>query len=184
MGLLGATLLAVLSYSLETRRLVRLQRDATEVSEHPWLHVAGWPAESALGPDEKNPFGATVADLPIGNAGRTPALIREITVQCERLPASTEYQVFPGGDANPRALAPGQRFVTRLVEVRFGAQVPPRLNVNAHITYRTIHGGSGRVTLRFRFADGVWKSRDTDYECTLLSGQRLPGVQEAETRRV
>jgi hypothetical protein len=181
-ALLGATLLAVLWYSFETRRLVHIQRDAAELADHPWLHVAGWPAPSVLRPDAVLPFGAVLADLPISNVGHTPALLRDVSVEYERLPDSSECEVIPAGDVNPRVLVPGERVAIRLIEVRLKEQTLPRLLVNVSVKYRTIHGGSGRVMLRFRFADGVWKSRDTDYECTLSSGARLPGARLAEAR--
>ncbi len=171
---LGATLLAVLWYSLETRRLVRTQRDAAEITDHPWLHVAGWPAEHPLDADAAIPFGGVEARLPIQNVGRTPALLRDISVWYDHQPDSKDCQVMHGGDANPRVLAPGQQFVTKVVEIRFGEPEPPTLYVEVSIRYQTIHGGTGRVVLRFRYADRIWKSRDTDYDCTLSSGLTLP----------
>ena len=171
---LGATLLAVLWYSLETRRLVRTQRDAAEITDHPWLHVAGWPAEHPLDADAAIPFGGVEARLPIQNVGRTPALLRDISVRYDHQPDSKDCQVMRGSDANPRVLAPGQQFVTKVVEIRFGEPEPPTLYVEVSIRYQTIHGGTGRVVLRFRYADRIWKSRDTDYDCTLSSGLTLP----------
>ena len=178
-AVLGFTLLAVLWYSLETRRLVRIQRDAAEIADHPWLHVAGWPTDLALRADDMRPFGGMLADLPVKNVGRTPALLRNILVQYEIPNNSDDSQVIPGGDANPRVLAPGQEVVTRIAEVQFGGPHGALLLfVTVSVTYYSVHGGTGRVTLRFRFQDGVWKSRETNYECTLSSGLRLPrGVQ-------
>lgn len=171
MWLLGATLLAVLWYSLETRRLVRIQREVAEIQDHPWLKVRAWPHRRPLPRTVETPFGGTIAYLPILNVGRTPALFRSLTVEWERMEGSTEFEVILGTDLNPRVLAPGQDFVNRTIEIRYGAPTPPRLLVNVSIAYRTVHGASGRVMLRFRFADGTWKSRDTDYERILSSGQ-------------
>src|SRR5215471_13966011 len=73
MGLLALTLLAILWYSFETRKLVRIQREASELESHPWLHVAGWPIPRQHDPLEE-------IALPIQNVGRTPAQITKISV--------------------------------------------------------------------------------------------------------
>jgi hypothetical protein len=171
---LGATLLAVLWYSLETRRLVRAQRDAAEITDHPWLHVAGWPVERPLIEGSMGIFRGVEVHLPIQNVGHTPALLRDISVSYEKLAGSRDCEVIRGGDANARVLAPGQQFVTKVAEVRFGEAAPPTLYLDVSISYGTIHGGTGRLVLRFRYADRAWKSRDTDYACTLSSRVTLP----------
>src|SRR5215471_12352918 len=79
MGLLALTLVAILWYSFETRKLVRMQREASEIESHPWLHVAGWPIARQLSIEERM-FSGDQSALPIKNVGRTPALLTRISV--------------------------------------------------------------------------------------------------------
>jgi len=144
---LGATLLAVLWYSLETRRLVRLQRDAAEITDHPWLHVAAWPSSEALVYDPATQLKGLVAHLPIQNVGRTPALLRDISVTHELEPGSGECHFATGGDLNPRALAPGQGFTATIGELHYRSQEPPIVYVDVSIGYQTIFGATGLVVL-------------------------------------
>lgn len=172
-GLLAATFVAILWYSWETHQLVHMQRDGTELAEHPWL-AAAWLRHGEIAVSDAAPFGGVRAGLPITNVGRTPAMLRQVTVSSPVLDRSSGWTVTLGGDKNPRTLVPGQHVIVTLAEVLFGGPTHPTLYVNVSIPYRTIHGGSGRARLRFRFANRSWKSGRTDYELTLASGQTFP----------
>src|SRR5215467_3857755 len=181
MGLLALTLLAILWYSFETRNLVRIQREASEIESHPWLHVEGWPIPRKLSPEE-----AVKGDqfaLPIMNVGRTPALITKVSV------AHRGPQIDPlvklEGDANPRVLAPGQQFLATIVTFK-GFGPPIRAYLSVTIDYQALQGGGGRVVVWLRYAESTWKSRRTAYAASLASGRTLPAqrIDEADTEVV
>src|SRR5258707_10545842 len=120
-------------------------------------------------------MGGVLMQVPIENVGRTPALLRNVSVEYEHQRGAADCEIVRGGDANPRALAPGQQFVVTIIELRFQRTLPPpTVYVDVSISYQTIYGGMGLIVLRFRYGDFVWKSRETHYEGTLSSGLRLP----------
>lgn len=181
LGLLALTLLAILWYSFETRNLVRIQREASEIESHPWLHVEAWPIPRKLSPEE-----AVKGDqfaLPIMNVGRTPALISKVSV------AHRGPQIDPlvklEGDANPRVLAPGQQFLATIVTFK-GFGPPIRAYLSVTIDYQALQGGGGRVVVWLRYAESTWKSRRTAYAASLASGRTLPAqrIDEADTEVV
>jgi hypothetical protein len=165
-GLLAATLVAILWYSLRTHRLVDLQRDVAAVGNHPWLS-AMYLTPRELPPDEKAPFGSHEAMLPIVNTGRTPARLRRVTVTVEVEKGSDpDADLIPGGDDNPRVLVPGDRVDVKVLEIIYGGP-PPTVYLDIVIEYDSIDDGSGRLTLQFRFANGRWKNRASRYDFTL-----------------
>jgi len=172
-GLLALTLLAILWYSLETRRLVRQQRDAAEITDHPWLSAL-WVEVADVPPGDAVPFGGIQASLPIENRGRTPAMLRDVTVSSEGEGQPNEWTVTLGGDHDPRTLVPGEQVIVKIADVAYGDLRHPTLSIKVSIHYRTVHGGTGNLMLRYRLSDRIWKSRDTSYTCTLSSGAILP----------
>ena len=167
MGLLALTLLAILWYSFETRKLVRMQREASELESHPWLHVAGWPI-----PRQHDPLEEIV--LPIQNVGRTPAQITKISVAYDDGPQNlNDALVNLGGDTNPTVLAPGQQFLATIMTILVARQSTV-LHLSVTIDYRALQGGGGQVVVRLRYAEGGWKSRRTEYAVTLASSRVLP----------
>src|SRR5262249_4320739 len=180
LGLLALTLLAILWYSFETRNLVRIQREASEIESHPWLHVEAWPIPRELSPEE-----AVKGDqfaLPIMNVGRTPALITKVSVAHR---GRIDPWVKLEGGANPRVLAPGQQFLATIVTLKAaGPSILAYLSVV--IDYRALQGGGGQVVVWLRYAEGGWKSRRTAYAATLASGRALPAprIDEADTEVV
>ncbi len=188
LGLLALTLLAILWYSFETRKLVRIQREAAEIESHPWLHVAGWPTARQLSIEERM-FSGDQAALPIMNVGRTPALLTKISVAHDGSPGLDGALVELGGDNNPRVLAPGQQFLATIVAIKTrepikARELSPRLHLSVTIDYRALQGGGGQVVVRLRYAGGVWKSRRTTYMATLASGQTLPAPASDEAEDV
>ena len=177
MGLLALTLLAILWYSFETRKLVRIQREASEIESHPWLHVAGWPI-----PRQHDPLEEIV--LPIQNVGQTPAQITKISVAYDDGPLNlNDTLVNLGGDTDPRVLAPGQQFLATIMTILVGTQ-STLLHLLVTIEYRALQGGSGRVVVRLRYAERGWKSRRTEYAATLASGRVLPAPATDEVDAV
>lgn len=165
-GLLAATLVAIVWYSLRTHRLVDLQRDVAAVGNHPWLSAMYLTPRDLL-QDEKAPFGRHEAILPITNTGRTPARLRRVTVSTEEeQEQASDCMLVPGGDNDPRVLVPGDRVDVKVLEIIYGGP-PPTVYLDIVIEYDSIDGGSGRLTLRFRFANGRWKNRDSRYDFTL-----------------
>ena len=171
-GLLASTLVAAFWYALITHRLFVVQRDAGEIAEHPWLHVSGWPAGTMLQPDVR-PYPVATANITIMNAGRTPALLQRVSVIQPDEPGAADWPVTVQGDANPRALTPGQGVVVDIAQIEIRDGDGP-VYVDVAVDYETVHGGQGRLVLRFRYGRGGWKSRETRYECTLSSGLSLP----------
>jgi len=133
MGLLALTLLAILWYSFETRKLVRIQREAAEIESHPWLHVAGWPIRRQLSAREAERGDQDA--LRIMNVGRTPALLTKVSVAHEG--PQTDSWVKLGGDASSRVLAPGQQFLATIATFEAsGPSIQAYLSVT--IDYRAL----------------------------------------------
>jgi hypothetical protein len=173
-GLLAATLVAVVWYSLETHRLLGVQRDAAEISEHPWLEVSPWPDEEIIRRQ------TLAASLRVKNVGHAPALIRRVGVTEPKESERGNWTVGAKGDDSPRALAPGQSYVVTIVELGT-ADGAAAVCLDVSFDYGTVHGGRGWLLLRFRYKDRQWKSRETRYEIELSSGRRLPrGIGTAE----
>jgi hypothetical protein len=172
-GLLAATLVAAFWYALVTHRLLVSQRDASEIAEHPWLHVSAWPISEVLDPDQGRPLPIVAASLRLKNVGRAPALLQSVAVSQPPEADASTWKVSLKGDGNPRALAPGQGFVVDIADIQVGVGARP-VYIDVSIDYLTVHGGKGWILLRFRYAGGSWKSRQTRYDCTLSSGVRLP----------
>lgn len=174
LGLLALTLLAILWYSFETRRLA-------EIGSHPWLQVVGWPIPRQLEPVEKLLMGGEQAALPIMNVGRTPAQLTKISVAYEGPQNPVDAWVELGGDANPRVLAPGQQFLAPIVTIR-GSVPSTRLHLLVTIEYQALQGGGGQVVVWLRYAGDMWKSQRIAYTATLAFGEVLSAqaIDEAD----
>jgi hypothetical protein len=71
-GLLAATFVAILWYSIQTRRLVDAQERSTEIDKHPWLLATTLDAQWLAAGDDF-PLGGEHLWLPIKNSGVSPA---------------------------------------------------------------------------------------------------------------
>jgi hypothetical protein len=179
-GLLAATLIAIVWYSWETHRLVRLQRIGTEVENHPWLS-----ALYVIGSDvpvEESPYGGHEAMLPISNVGRTPARVCGVTVSSRLEEGAADCTVVPGGDRDSRVLVAGGRVNVKVVDIVFRTPTPKvGLYLDVVVEYETLDGGGGRLTLPFRYANRRWKNRGgATYEYTLPSGGTFPRAATRE----
>jgi hypothetical protein len=180
-GLLAATFLAILWYSLETRRLVDGQRETNEIARHPWL------AATSLKPDEIQPtvtapLGGLRLWLPSENHGTTPAYISNTTVEGELSDDSRGARFDPRErPVDTQVIVPGDFLSLRLGSLIFTESTRRgSLNAKARIEYQTADGGSGELSVGFIYRDGDWTNLDTTYRFTLRSGGAFP--REVEGR--
>lgn len=148
-GLLGSTLVAAFWYALITHRLFVAQRDASEMAEQPWLQVSAWPGTDVIPAGPGRPYPVAAASLNIRNVGRTPALVQCVSVIQPNEPGAGAWPVTLQGDASPRALTEGQGFGVDIAQVEIlDGDLPVYVDVS--VDYQTVHGGQGRLVLRFR----------------------------------
>lgn len=173
-GLLAATFVAILWYSWETRKLLDSQLHSGELVRHPWLSATALRVEK--GTPEFQEFARCHLQLPIDNHGQTPAYITEIEATGQ-LSAESEGCRFTPRERPVRnqVIVPGDSLDLRLGTLST-IRPPFRYTVitEARIAYDTADGGSGVLTVGFRYADdGEWTNLDTTYSFTLSSGSKF-----------
>ena len=172
-GLLAATLMAILWYTIETRSLRLQQQWDSEIHNHPWLKGS----DLDVNQDEPTArFMGIVASetiyLPVKNVGTTPAYALHINVQWEmkgQSPSRQERQVVSG-----LSLAPGDTCHARLCDLEF-LDPGDRATIDLEIEYRSFMGGGGRLKMNFYSHEKGWANGPTSpYEFWLSDGRQFP----------
>lgn len=175
-GLLAATFVAILWYSWETRRLLDSQQESAEIMRHPWLSATTLNVVEVTPRPPGAPYGRLAFRLRIDNQGQTPAYVRQITVTGQPAPGTERYCFAPR--ENPirnQVIAPRDFLDLLLGNVSF---MDPRLDhvveTSATIEYATADGGTGALTVGFRYSNGDWINLATTYKFALRSGAEFP----------
>jgi hypothetical protein len=172
-GLLASTLVVVLWYSWETRRLVDTQRRANELDQHPWLSATSLRIEE-IGPSEGTfAFGGHGVWLPIENVGRTPAFDVNVAVD-----VSVPDRDSGGAPKHLQKKARDQVIVPRdQLHIRFPdiawPGIPFRATAAVQIRYCVMDGGRGEIDLAFNCTDGNWLNGPTQYRFWMADGTSL-----------
>jgi len=85
--------------------MVDVQRQGTEVANHPWLLATSLRLDD-VAVDDGARIGRHVAILPITNMGRTPALLHGVEVAVRVEKGSTDCEIVVGGDNDQRHSCP------------------------------------------------------------------------------
>lgn len=175
-GLLAATFVAILWYSWETRRLLDSQQEAAEIMRHPWLSATTLNAVEVTPPPDEAPYERLVFRLRIDNQGQTPAYVRQISVTGQPTPGPGGYSFVPREKPiRNQVIAPRDFLDLHLGNVSFtGPRHDYLVETSATIEYGTADGGTGTLTVGFRYADGGWINLDTTYKFALSGGAEFP----------
>jgi hypothetical protein len=168
-GLLAATLVAIIWYSWETRRLVDSHESGAELDKHPWLSSTTLKPEEQ--PEGADPFlcGGFRLWLPIQNVGRTPAL--DIRVESRWETADHRLSLAALNQSEDQVIVPADTLHAYLGHIGFLVPNGADAELSVRVTYNVPFGGGGELLLRFQYRSRQgWGNGPTRYRFRLASG--------------
>jgi hypothetical protein len=161
-GLVAATLVAIVWYSWETRRLVDMQQASSDIDKHPWLSATTLKPESQSEGGDHFIFGGFRLWLPVTNVGRTPAYGVQVATRLNGRGHEVALKT-PAAPISEQIIVPSDVLHAWVGDVGF---VKPRggdVDLDVDIQYATVGGGGGRLELAFRLQDGAWRNGPMRY---------------------
>jgi hypothetical protein len=169
-GLIAATLVTIIWYSWETRRLVDSHESGTELDKHPWLSATTLKPEEQ--PEGADPFlfGGFRLWVPIQNVGTTPAL----DVRVESRWQTTDHRLNLGALNQPiqdQVVVPTDTLHAYVGHIGFLVPHGADAELTVLVTYTAPLGGDGELLLTFQYRSRRgWGNGPTRYRFRLASG--------------
>ena len=178
-GLIAATLVAIIWYSWETRRLVDSHESGAELDKHPWL--SGTTLKPQEQPEGADPFlfGGFRLWLPIQNVGRTPAL----DVRVESRWETTDHRLNLAALNQPiqdQVIVPSDTLNAYVGHIGFLMPHGAEAELSVRVTYTVPLGGDGELPLTFQYRSRQgWGNGPTRYRFRLDNGVQYGSPRSA-----
>jgi hypothetical protein len=174
-ALVAATFVAILWYSYETRNLLDVHRQSSELDRHPWLSATALRIDHPASIPDGYLHGGQNVWLPIVNEGKTPAFAVSFALHLEILGAENSGLMGQADKTGKdQVVVPKDNLTVRFPPLWFATN-ERRALARVTIQYATFDGGRGEIALEFRCRDGDWTNGPTRYRFWRADGTECGG---------